>query len=86
MAATPQLTQYTGQRRSAIDRRTTRHASYTSDQRGRKQIEKIFGWLKQIGGQRRTRFRGVERVGWMFTFSAAAYNLVRMANLSRAAA
>lgn len=85
LAATPQLTQYTGQRRSAIDRRTTRYPSYTSNQRGRKHIEKIFGWLKQIGGQRRTRFRGAERVGWMFTFSAAAYNLLRMANLGLAA-
>lgn len=85
LAATPQLTQYTGQRRSAIDRRTTRHSSYTINQRGRKQIEKIFGWLKQIGGQRRTRFRGTQRVGWMFTFSAAAYNLLRMTNLSLAA-
>ena len=73
------------QRRSAIDRRTTRHPSYASSQRDRKHIDKIFGWLKQIGGQRRTRFRRTERVGWMFTFSAAAYNLLRMANLSSAA-
>ena len=86
LTATPQLTQYTGQRRSAIDRRTTRHPSYAVNQHCRKQIERIFGWLKQVGGQRRTRFRGVERVGWMFTFSAAVYNLVRMANLSRATA
>lgn len=54
LGATPQPTQYTGQRRSAIDRRTTRHPSYATNQRGRKHIEKIFGWLKQIGGQRRT--------------------------------
>ncbi len=85
LTVTPQPTQYTGQRSSAIDRRTTRHPAYEANQRRRKQIEKIFGWLKQIGGQRRTRFRGSERVGWMFTFSAAAYNLVRMANLSLAA-
>jgi transposase len=84
--ATPQVAQYTGQRSSAIDRRTTRHLHYTENQRQRKRIEKIFAWLKQVAGQRRTRFRGRERVGWMFTFSAAVYNLVRMANLSRAMA
>jgi len=49
------------QRRSAIDRRTTRHPSYASRQRDCKHIDKIFGWLKQIGGQRRTRFRRTER-------------------------
>jgi transposase len=82
--ATPQVTQYTGQRRSAIDARTTRHPSYVSNQRGRRHVEKIFGWLKQVGGQRRTRFRGTDRVSWMFTFSAAVYNLVRMTNLGSA--
>ncbi len=84
--ATPQVAQYTGQRSSAIDRRTTRHPHYSDNQRQRKRIERIFAWLKQVAGQRRTRFRGRERVGWMFTFSAAVYNLVRMANLSRAMA
>jgi transposase len=81
LRATPQVTQYTGQRSSAIDGRTTRHASYRAAQKGRKNIERIFGWLKQIGGQRRTRFRGRQRVGWMFTFAAAAYNLIRMTKL-----
>jgi transposase len=82
LSVTPQVTQYTGQRRSAIDGRTTRHTTYRLAQRGRKRIERIFGWLKQVAGQRRTRFRGQDRVGWMFTFAAAAYNLVRMAKLS----
>jgi len=81
LRAVPHVTQYTGQRRSAIDRRTTRHDSYTSSQKQRRDIEKIFAWLKQIGGQRRTRFRGRDRVGWMFQFAAAAYNLVRLKNL-----
>jgi IS5 family transposase len=80
--ATPQLTQYTGQRSSAIDRRTTRHAGYGEAQQQRRRIEKIFAWLKQIGGQHRTRFRGRERVSWAFTFAAAAYNLMKMAKLS----
>jgi Transposase DDE domain len=77
----PHVTQYTGQRRSAIDRRTTRHASYVHSQQQRRHSEKIFAWLKQVGGQRRTRFRGRQRVGWMFQFAAAAYNLVRLKNL-----
>ena len=84
-AATPQVTQYTGQRSSAIDRRTTRHASYVDNQFQRRRIEKIFAWLKCVGGQRRTRFRGRDRVGWMFQFAAAAYNLVRMINLESSA-
>jgi len=50
-------------------------------QRERKRIEEIFGWLKQIGLLRKTRHRGVARVGWMFTFALAVYNLVRMRNL-----
>jgi hypothetical protein len=76
------VTQYTGQRSSAIDRRTTRHESYRMAQQQRRNIERIFGWLKQFGGQRRSRFRGRERVEWMFTFAAAAFNLLRMTNLS----
>ena len=81
LSAVPQVTQYTGQRKSAIDRRTTRHATYSNSQQQRRHIEKIFAWLKQIAGQRRTRFRGCDRVGWMFQFAAAAYNLVRLKNL-----
>jgi transposase len=80
LGATPHVAQY--QRRpSALDRRTSRHGSYQRSQRERRNIERIFGWLKQVAGQRRTRFRGRLRVEWMFQFAAAAYNLVRMANL-----
>lgn len=61
-----------------MDGRTTRHPGYARSQRRRKRVEEIFGWLKTIGLQRQTRFRGVDRVGWMFTFATAAYNLVRM--------
>jgi len=81
MNVTPHVTQYTGQRRSAIDGRTSRHATYQRSQAQRRRIEHIFGWLKQVAGQRRTRFRGKRRVGWMFQLAAAAYNLVRMTNL-----
>jgi len=66
---------------SAIDQRTTRHAGYTVSQTKRKRVEEIFGWFKTVAMMRKTRFRGLERVGWMFTWAAAAYNLVRMRNL-----
>jgi transposase len=66
---------------SAIDGRTTRHEGYRVSQKKRKRIEEVFGWLKTIGMLRKTRHRGLSRVGWMFTFTAAAYNLVRMRTL-----
>jgi transposase len=67
---------------SAIDGRTTRHAGYQVSQRKRKRIEEVFGWLKTVGMLRKTRHRGIFKVGWVFTFAAAAYNLVRMRNLA----
>jgi transposase len=66
---------------SAVDKRTTRHAGYKVSQVRRKRVEEVFGWLKTIGMLRKTRHRGVLKVGWVFTFAAAAYNLVRMRNL-----
>jgi transposase len=66
---------------SAIDRRTVRHAGYQVSQRKRKRIEEVFGWVKTVATLRKTRHRGVETVAWVFTFTAAAYNLVRMRNL-----
>ena len=66
---------------SAIDRRSTRHPGYLLSQWRRKRVEEIFGWLKTVAGLRKTRHRGIARVGWTFTFAAAAYNLVRMRNL-----
>jgi hypothetical protein len=66
---------------SAIDGRTTRHAGYQVSQRTRKRIEEVFGWLKTVGMLRKTRHCGLFKVGWVFTFAAAAYNLVRMRNL-----
>jgi IS5 family transposase len=66
---------------SAIDGRTTRHAGYQISQRKRKRIEEVFGWMKTVGMLRKTRHRGIFQVGWVFTFTAAAYNLVRMRNL-----
>jgi transposase len=67
---------------SAIDARTARHAGYQISQLKRKRIEESFGWLKTIALMRKVRHRGIFKVGWVFTFAAAAYNLVRMRNLA----
>ena len=68
-------------RRSAIDGRTRRHPGYAVSQRVRKRIEESFGWIKTTGGLRKTRHRGTARVGWRFTLTAAACNLVRRPEL-----
>jgi Transposase DDE domain len=81
LKATPHVTQNTSHRRSAIDRRTTRHPGYAVSQRLRKRIEEGFGWIKEIALQRRARHRGKDRVGWQFTLAAAAYNLIRLPKL-----
>jgi transposase len=81
MQVTPHVAQNMNGRRSAIDGRTTRHDGYGVSLRIRKRIEEAFGWMKTVGGQRKTRFKGRDRVGWAFTFSAAAYNLVRLPRL-----
>jgi transposase len=81
--ATPHVAQNIHARRSsAIDGRTTRHEGYAVSQKKRKRVEEIFGWMKTVGGMRKLRHRGLHVVGWMFTFAAAAYNLVRMRNLT----
>jgi transposase len=66
---------------SAIDGRTIRHAGYALSQRKRKLIEQAFGWLKTVGLLRKLRHRGGRLVDWIFTFAAAAYNLVRWRTL-----
>ena len=86
LGVTPHVAQNTTQRRSAIDGRTTRHAGYAVSQRKRKRVEEIFGWVKTVALLRKTRHRGVRRVGWMFTFALAVYNLVRIRNLTWASA
>ena len=67
---------------SAIDARTTRHPGYALSQRVRKRIEEVFGWMKTIGGLRKTRYRGRARVQMHAYLVAAAYNLIRIAKLS----
>jgi hypothetical protein len=83
LKVTPHVAQNLGRRGgSAIDARTTQHTGYALSQRKRKRIEECFGWLKTIALLRKVRHRGIYKVGWVFTFAAAAYNLVRMRNLA----
>jgi transposase len=81
---TPHVAQNTNRRSSAIDGRTTRHVGYAISQVIRKRVEEIFGWTKTVGGLRKTRHRGRERVGWVYVFTLAVYNLVRIERLTRA--
>jgi transposase len=82
MNVTPHVAQNTARPGgSAIDSRTTRHASYAISQKKRKRIEECFGWLKDVALLRKLKHRGLFKVGWIFTFAAAAYNLVRLRNL-----
>jgi transposase len=81
MNVRPHVAQNVSGRRSAIDKRTTRHPGYSTSQRIRKRIEEAFGWIKGVGGLRQTKLRGLAKVDWAFTFVAAAYNLVRLPKL-----
>lgn len=86
-SVTPHVAQHANERRrSAIDGRTTRHVGYELSQRLRMRIEAIFGWIKSIGGLRRTRYRGRRRTQLAAYFVGAAYNLLRIAKLARSAA
>jgi transposase len=78
LGITPHVAQKT---HSAIDGRTTRHPGYAISQQKRKLIEQVFGWMKTVGGLRKLRHRGGERVDWIVTFTAAAYNLIRLRTL-----
>jgi transposase len=81
LKVTPHVARNTSGRRSAIDGRTTRHPGYAVSQRLRPRIEESFGWIKTVGGLRKTRHRGTARVGWLFTLTAAACNLIRLPKL-----
>lgn len=79
---TPHVAQnITKNRGSAIDGRTTRHEGYKVSQRKRKLVEQGFGWDKTIGLLDKLRHRGKKLVGWVYTFTSAAYNLVRLRTL-----
>ena len=75
------LTKTGKRRKTAIDQRTTRHPGYAISQVIRKRVEEPFGWIKTVAALRKTRHRGIERVGWMFTLAMTAYNLVRIPKL-----
>jgi hypothetical protein len=82
MKVIPHVAQNDGRRGgSAIDARTTRHVGYPVSQKKRKRIEECFGWLKDIALMRKLKHRGILKVGWIFTFAVAAYNLVRLRKL-----
>jgi IS5 family transposase len=81
MNITPHVAQNNTNRRSAVDQRTTRHAGYEISQRKRKRVEQSFGWMKMVGMLKKVKLRGIEKVGWLFTFTGAAYNLCRLRNL-----
>jgi transposase len=83
-SVTPHVAQNVSGRSSRIDERTTRHDGYLLSQKKRKLVEQIFGWIKTTAGLRQTKHRGRERVGWMFTFAAAAYNMIRVRNIMEA--
>lgn len=83
---TPHVAQNTTNRRSAIDGRTTRHPGYAVSQRRRKLVEQSLGWNKTIGLLRKLRHRGHGKVSWVFTFTAAVYDMVRIRTLERAGA
>ena len=78
---TPHVRGYRRGRRSCLDRRTTRHAGYALSLSRRWLVEKSFGWLKQIGPLRQVKLRGLEKVDWLFVFSCAAHNLIRLPRL-----
>src|SRR5215218_3742159 len=87
MGATPHVAQNTSRPGgSAIDGRTVRHPSYAVSQRKRKLVEQAFGWMKSVGGLRKVRHRGGRLVTWIFTFTAARYNIVRLRRLLEATA
>ena len=78
---TPHVTKNEKGRRSNLDRRTTRHFGYAISLSRRWLVEKGFGWLKQTGPLRQVKLRGLEKVDWLFVFSCAAHNLVRLPRL-----
>jgi len=73
-------------RKTAIDRRTLRHAGYAVSQRCRKRVEEVFGWIKGSAGLAKVKLRGRDRVDAAFNLALAAYNLIRLPKLLGAAA
>ena len=78
---TPHITRNENGRRSNLDRRTTRQPGYVISLSRRWLVEKGFGWLKQTGQLRQVKLRGLAKVDWLFVFSCAAHNLMRLPKL-----
>jgi transposase len=83
MQVTPHVIQNNRNRRSAIDGRTTHHPGYEISLSKRWLVEKPFGWLKQIGPMKKVKLRGLAKVDWLFVFSCAAFNLLRIPKLQQ---
>jgi transposase len=81
LKVTPHVTKNEKGRRSNLDRRTTRQPGYAISLSRRWLVEKGFGWLKQTGPLRQVKLRGLEKVDWLFVFSCAAHNLIRLPRL-----
>lgn len=83
LKVTPHVAQNTARSGGSVtDQRTTRHEGYAVSQQKQKRIEESIGWVKQIALLRKMKHWGLEKVAWLFTFAAAAYNLVRMRTLT----
>jgi transposase len=85
LSAIPHVAEYEKRRRSWLTASERAGLGFQISQSKRKLVEKIFGWMKVVAGQRKTKFRGRRRVHWMFSLGAAAFNLIRMAKLIPAA-
>lgn len=81
LGITPHVAQHTNGRRSAIDRRTTRHVGHATSMRIRKRVEEPFGWVKTVGGGRKLRYKGRQRNRAWFLMTAAVYNIIRIVAL-----
>jgi len=82
IGVTPHVAQNVARRGgSAIDERTTRHEGYAVSQVIRKRIEEVFGWGKTVGPLRKTKLRGIARVGFQMLLTMAGFNLIRMRSL-----
>lgn len=81
LKVTPHVTKNENGRASNLDHRTTRHAGYAISLSRRWLVEKGFGWLKQTGPIRQVKLRGLQKVDWLFVFSCAAHNLIRLPRL-----
>lgn len=81
LQGTPHVTKNENGRCRNLDRRTTRHAGYAISLSRRWLVEKSFGWWKQTGPLRQVKLRGLEKVDWLFVFSCAAHNLLRLPRL-----